>query len=72
MDSIDLAYLNSMIGEDLEAKKQILKMLIVELDTAFPLMQEYCEAEQWSLLAEESHKMKSTLNFNNVKRSNTQ
>ncbi|MEM1217341.1 MAG: hypothetical protein AAGH79_00440 [Bacteroidota bacterium] len=60
---IDLAYLHTMIGEDLETKKAILDLIISELPTEVEFIQQAADKEDWFSISKACHKLISTLSF---------
>ncbi len=60
---INLAYLGRMAGEEPETRRQLLFMLMEELETALPAIRAFLEQEDWPALLGASHHLKSTLAF---------
>lgn len=60
---IQLAYLDTVAGEDQQLRKTLLEMVQQELSAAVPDMVQAYEAQQWEDLHEIVHKLKSTLAF---------
>ena len=60
---IDLAYLHTMIGEDIETKKAILDLIISELPTEVAFIQQAADKDDWFSISKACHKLISTLSF---------
>lgn len=60
---IQLAYLDTISGDDRELRQTLLEMVQHEIQTAIPAMKQAFQLKNWEELQEVSHKLKSTLAF---------
>ncbi|PHN03090.1 Hpt domain-containing protein [Flavilitoribacter nigricans] len=60
---IQLAYLDTIAGDDPQLRQTLLEMVQAELSAAVPEMNQALEDQQWEELHSIVHKLKSTLAF---------
>lgn len=63
MQYLNLSYLESLIGEDVETKMVILSTLLEEIPEELGKLQTTFETKDWNTFHEVSHKLKSTLAY---------
>ncbi|MCB0571113.1 MAG: Hpt domain-containing protein [Phaeodactylibacter sp.] len=60
---IDLSYLGIIAGEDAETRKQLLALLIEDLEEQLPALGQLFRQQDWPALFSVSHHLKSTFAF---------
>lgn len=60
---LNLAYLESLIGDDIETKMVILSTLLEEIPEELSKLYTTLETKDWNTFHEVSHKLKSTLAY---------
>lgn len=60
---IDVSLLEEVSAGDISFKKMLLEMIIKELTTEIPRMNQLLQEENWSVIHNISHKLKTTLGY---------